>query len=123
MAVHYRLTKQVRLLTPGDYARMNDRVDNAAARASLPELLCIAKKNGLTLARLGLVIPKKAVKRAVDRNRIKRLAREVFRQAQHDIKVIDILFIARKGIDKLPNQTVTECLKKLLFDANARLPA
>jgi ribonuclease P protein component len=119
MVAQYCLTKQGRLLTPGDYAKMNE----GAVRASSPELLCIARKNGLIQPRLGLVIPKKAVKHAVGRNRIKRLSREVFRQAQHDIKAMDILFIARKGIDKLPNQTVTECLKKLLFDANARLPA
>lgn len=32
-------------------------------------------------SRLGLAIPKKMAKRAVDRNRIKRLIREVFRQS------------------------------------------
>ena len=41
----------------------------------------IQAPESLDLSRLGLAIPKKMAKRAVDRNRIKRLIREVFRQA------------------------------------------
>ena len=37
------------------------------------------KVNDLGISRIGLAIPKKNAKRAVDRNRIKRLIREVFR--------------------------------------------
>jgi ribonuclease P protein component len=37
------------------------------------------KVNDLGVSRIGLAIPKKNAKRAVDRNRIKRLIREVFR--------------------------------------------
>jgi len=37
------------------------------------------KANDLDISRIGLAIPKKNAKRAVDRNRIKRLIREIFR--------------------------------------------
>jgi ribonuclease P protein component len=37
------------------------------------------KVNDLDISRIGLAIPKKNAKRAVDRNRIKRLIREIFR--------------------------------------------
>ena len=37
------------------------------------------KVNDLGISRIGLAIPKKNAKRAVDRNRIKRLIREIFR--------------------------------------------
>lgn len=40
------------------------------------------RANGLRLARLGLIIPKRQVPLAVDRNRIKRLLREWFRHRQ-----------------------------------------
>lgn len=39
------------------------------------------KINDLDVSRIGLAIPKKNAKRAVDRNRIKRLIREIFRNA------------------------------------------
>jgi ribonuclease P protein component len=37
------------------------------------------KVNDLSVSRIGLAVPKKNAKRAVDRNRIKRLIREIFR--------------------------------------------
>ena len=46
-------------------------------------------------ARLGLAISKRCSKRAVDRNRIKRLAREAFRRARPDLPPVDILVMAR----------------------------
>ena len=38
--------------------------------------------NGLSFARLGLIVPKRALARAVDRNRARRLFREWFRNHQ-----------------------------------------
>ena len=46
-------------------------------------------------ARLGLAISKRCSKRAVDRNRIKRLAREAFRRVREDLPPVDILVMAR----------------------------
>lgn len=47
--------------------------------------------NGLDMARLGLIVPKKVWPRAVDRNRIKRIAREVFRLGQADWTGLDMI--------------------------------
>ena len=44
---------------------------------------------------MGLAIAKKAVKRAVDRNRIKRIIRESFRHVQHDLPNIDVVIMCR----------------------------
>ena len=54
--------------------------------------------NDLGYPRAGFVASKKISKRAVDRNRAKRLMREVFRLNKHRIKPVDLIFIARKGI-------------------------
>jgi ribonuclease P protein component len=42
--------------------------------------------NQLEVSRLGLAIPKKNAKRAVDRNRIKRIIRETFRKSSNPLK-------------------------------------
>ena len=48
--------------------------------------------------RLGFAIAKKQVRRAVDRNRLKRLIRESFRQNQHDLPDVDIVIMVRQNI-------------------------
>ena len=60
------------------------------------------------------MIAKRNVKRATDRNRIKRVIKEYGRLNQKRIKGNDILVICYKGIDKLSNQELTACLEKRL---------
>lgn len=52
--------------------------------------------NDAGTARLGLAVSKRVSKRAVDRNRIKRLIRESFRRARPQIPPLDLLVIARE---------------------------
>jgi ribonuclease P protein component len=52
---------------------------------------CNIRPNGLEIARLGLIVPKKVLARAVDRNRAKRVLREVFRLRQQDVRGLDII--------------------------------
>lgn len=47
-------------------------------------------------ARLGLAISRRVSKRAVDRNRIKRIARESFRHARARMPALDLLLIGRQ---------------------------
>lgn len=63
------------------------------------------RENSLSYARLGLAVPKKAVKLAVGRNRIKRLVRESFRQ-RDSLGAVDIVFLAYKGIDERSNHDI-----------------
>lgn len=82
-------------------------------RASRPEMTILARANQLDFPRLGLTIAKKYVKRAHERNRIKRLCREYFRLHQQDLPAMDFVVVAKKGIGELNNQTLTEILDKL----------
>lgn len=66
--------------------------------------LILTKKNKYNYPRLGLIVAKKNVKLAVKRNRIKRIVRESFRNNKDLIKNIDIVFIAKPGIDKLSSK-------------------
>jgi len=49
------------------------------------------RQNGLGFSRLGLVIAKRLLSRAVDRNRAKRVLRESFRLTQHGLNGIDVV--------------------------------
>ena len=83
-----------RLRTPKDY----QRVKGTPLLVKNKGLLLLAKPNQLTNARLGLVVPKRCVRRAVLRNRIKRTLRESFRLNQALLKGLDIVAIARQSI-------------------------
>lgn len=54
------------------------------------------RANKLSLARLGLAVPKKAIKHAVTRNRIKRVFREYFRAEQIALNGFDVVVVVKK---------------------------
>lgn len=94
----FRYTKEQRLLNAADFTNV---FNDAPIRAAHPSFLILARKNTHKSARLGLVIAKKHVKRAVGRNLIKRTARESFRLQQHKLTQIDAIVLARRGADTL----------------------
>ena len=67
-------------------------------RSSSATLTILARANGLAEPRLGLAIAKKHVRRAVDRNRVKRVVREHFRLHSEGIGGLDIIVLARRGL-------------------------
>lgn len=107
-----RLTKCQRLLHPRDFSQV---FSEPAFRYSTPQLLILAQPNELGVARIGLVISRKNVGCAVSRNRVKRLCREAFRHRAGDFATLDIVVLARSGLDKLDNSAVTAMLHGL-FD-------
>jgi ribonuclease P protein component len=50
-----------------------------------------ASANELSVARLGLIVGKRQLKRAVDRNRVKRVLRETFRVQRARLPALDIV--------------------------------
>lgn len=102
--------RQLRLLNARHYKAV---FDDAPYRVSCPELLFLARPNGLDHPRLGIVVSKKNCRRATQRNRIKRLIRESFRCQQTRLSGIDVIVLARRGAADLDNKAVTELLAKL----------
>lgn len=100
-----------RLLTSGDFRAVFDQVE---VKTACPEFLLLARPSPTDDARLGFILSKKNVRRAVARNRIKRIAREVFRLNYHDLPPLDIIFLARKGIDRLTNEQLHHLINKQL---------
>jgi ribonuclease P protein component len=60
------------------------------------------RPNDLDHPRMGLAISKRVSKRAVDRNRIKRLVRESFRRHRLELPPIDLMVMAREQAVNLP---------------------
>jgi len=58
-----------------------------------------AMPNSLAHPRLGLIVAGKVVRRAVGRNRVKRLLREVFRARQQDLAGLDLVVRLRRSPD------------------------
>ncbi len=100
-------TKSLRLLNSSDFQTV---FDDAPLRASHQVFLFLARLNNLSHPRLGLVIAKKHIRRAVDRNRVKRLIRETFRVKQQQLKGIDVIVLSRKGMNDLANAALVEQL-------------
>jgi ribonuclease P protein component len=76
-------------------------------------------------ARLGLAISKKQVRRAVDRNRLKRLAREVFRHHRAELAGNDLVVMARSAAVAADSVRLSESLvrhiRRLVSASNVQL--
>ncbi|MDO4429982.1 MAG: ribonuclease P protein component [Lonepinella koalarum] len=107
--IKQHFSREQRLLAPVQFKYVFEQ----PLRASSPEVTILARSNTLKYPRLGLTVAKKHLKRAHDRNRIKRLCRESFRLLQQDLPCCDFVIVAKAGIGKLDNRTFTETLSKL----------
>ncbi|MEQ1486295.1 ribonuclease P protein component [Methyloglobulus sp.] len=72
----------------------------------------LATPSDLGHPRIGLAIAKKMIKKAVDRNVIKRTVRESFRLQQHTMSSIDIVTLARKDALNAPPEALRKSLEK-----------
>ncbi|MEW5966209.1 MAG: ribonuclease P protein component [Pseudomonadota bacterium] len=79
--------RDARLTCKADF----DRVFADNQRARTDTLLVMARPNAAGFARLGMVIPKRLLVRAVDRNRVKRCVRESFRQVRAELPACDFV--------------------------------
>lgn len=79
--------KAYRLASSEDFRR----VYRNARRGSAGPFAWHARLNGGLHARLGLAVPKRVVKRATDRSRLKRLIRESFRHNLDRLPAVDIV--------------------------------
>ncbi len=119
----FQFRKHQRLLNQALFAAV---FAEAPIRASHPNFLILARPNELGYARIGLVVPKKHVRKANHRNNIKRVARETFRKEQHKLPAIDAIVLARRGAEIVPRQQLTSIFtglwKRVTKRANAPAP-
>ena len=104
-----QFSRELRLLTPTHF----ENVFQQAIPAVSPQLTLLARHNGLSHPRIGITLSKKRVRKAHDRNRLKRVIRESFRLAQHELPSADIVVVGKSGLDKMTNQQLSELLSRL----------
>jgi len=114
----FGFSKTSRLLNAADYKAV---FSNAQLKVSCRHFLVLANRNSRTSARLGLVIAKKNVALAVQRNRIKRQLRNSFRHNRELLEKLDLVVLARKGADKLDNKELKDTIDSLWQDLHGKM--
>jgi ribonuclease P protein component len=104
-----RFTRQQRLLQADDFKRVFEKPERCSDRYFT--ILYIASHDR-DHGRLGLAITKKRARRAVDRNRIKRIIRESFRQHQPHLSGKDIVVLARDETARADNPKLFRSLQQ-----------
>lgn len=115
-----RFQPEHRLLTPRDFQAV---FDGSQCKVAQPPFLILVRGNTGHHPRLGLVFAKKKVRLAVERNRLKRLVRTSFRLHQYELPAVDVVFIARQGLDQLDNAAFLVMLDKAWQQLNRRFRA
>lgn len=77
-------------------------------------LLTYYRSNQQDHPRIGVVISKRNLRFAVDRNRIRRVLKELFRLKQHELPSWDVVIVAQKGIGHLKNEELWQCGNNLI---------
>jgi ribonuclease P protein component len=102
--VSFSFSADLRLLQSSDFKSV---FDGALFKVHQPSLMLLAiPSTNQNHARIGLVIAKKKIKRAHERNRVKRLARESFRLHQAELPALDIVLMAKADAQHLPNEVL-----------------
>jgi ribonuclease P protein component len=86
--IHAGFPKTFRLNDPREFTRV---FETATFRRRNGPLRMMAAANTMHTARVGLIVGKRALRRAVDRNRVKRAIRETFRVNRLDLPHADIV--------------------------------
>jgi ribonuclease P protein component len=95
----------VRLTNSKDYDRVLKRPD---LRKRCGALRLAAVANTMQHARLGLIVGKRGVAKAHQRNRIKRVIRDYFRQQQQELAALDIVIQVMAEIDNAELRSLLE---------------
>ncbi len=112
----YTFTRELRLLTPAQFKS----VFTKPIKASSAEITLLAIPNSEQHPRLGLTVAKRFVKKAHQRNRIKRIIRDNFRLHQHELPPIDIVVLVRNGVVEMDNTDLHKLVEKLWRKINRR---
>jgi ribonuclease P protein component len=101
-------SKQDRLLSSKDFKEVFDKPIKSADSA----YTILARPNQLSGPRLGVIVSKKNIPKAVGRNRLKRIVRESFRINKQNISAYDVVVICKRNCGNTVNQSLSRKLQK-----------
>lgn len=108
LSLNARFPRSNRLLHAPDYARVFAQPNKTSDDCFT--VLARTTASAATPARLGLAISRKCARRAVDRNRIKRLIRESFRAVQQALQGGEFVVMCRPAAVARDNAHLRESL-------------
>ena len=110
--------RELRLLTGGDFQKVFDAVE-----IKIPDqrILILTRANGLDHPRIGFIISKKNIRRAVKRNLVRRIMRESFRLNQDKLPAHDMIIMARKGAGEVSSEDLHRLAKKCWSRLNKKI--
>ncbi len=97
------------MLTPTHFTFVFDQAIPATSNA----FTVLARHNKQQHPRLGITIAKKRIRKAHDRNRLKRIIRESFRINQQSLPNVDIVVLGKSNAELMSNQELFNTLEKL----------
>lgn len=115
--VDQRFPKSCRLLDSKAYEHVFGKPD---FRVSNKYYLILGCWTELEQGRLGIIVAKKNIARANQRNRIKRIIREAFRTRKADLVPADLVVLARKDLQLLENSECHLHIHALMDEINKK---
>ena len=104
----YCFSAELRLLQASDFKSVFDGALYKVHQSGFMLLAVPRPEGSQNHARIGLVIAKRKIRRAHERNRVKRLARESFRLHQAELPALDIVLMAKADAQILSNEVLQQ---------------
>jgi len=95
------------------HAAQFERLYAQGRRLAADAFTAVVQPNDAGQPRLGLSVPARILRLAVQRNRVRRIIRESFRQHQHDLAALDIIVGLRSAPRDADNAQLRRSLEKL----------
>jgi ribonuclease P protein component len=100
-----------RLRTAADFKQIYRKCRKISYDAFLLRYKFVAAENP---SRFGIVVSKKTAARAVDRNRIRRIAKECFRHKMNNSTGLDIILTANSVAKNISSSELAACVYQIL---------
>ena len=108
MPDNYRFKRTSRLLNRPSF----QAVFQAKKKRFCGSFVIYSQKNQLNHPRIGIILSKKQVRLACDRNRLRRIIRESFRHHRNSLPNSDFVLVGLNRMQQLTSKEIVLCIEK-----------